>query len=85
MYVFFSGVAAAGNLIAAAFFLRFWSQSRETLFLFFAGAFGLFSITPILNGLLQIPQDQQSEFFLFRLAGFLLIIAGIGWTNLRRR
>jgi hypothetical protein len=85
MYTFFSGVTATGNLIAAAFFLRFWSQSREGLFLFFAGAFALFAVTPILIGLLNIPQTQQSEFFLFRLAGFVLIIIGIAWTNVRKR
>lgn len=84
IYAYLSGVSAALALIAALFFLKFWTRTREVLFLFFAGAFVLLSISPTLVGL-HANEPEEGWEFTFRLAAFLLIIAGIVWTNIRRR
>lgn len=84
IYSFLGGVVTALAVTAALFFLKFWKQTRETLFLFFSGAFVLLSISPALIGLQPDESDEGWE-FTFRLAAFLLIILGTVWTNTRRR
>lgn len=77
---FFAGIATAGSLLAALFFLRFWQRSRDNLFLNFCFAFLLLacnSIAPLMLGTLN---DQQPAVYLFRLAAFALII----WAVLRK-
>jgi Family of unknown function (DUF5985) len=84
MYDFFSGVAAAGCLTVACFFLRFWNRTRDELLLIFSAAFAVFSITPILSGLFHISEQEQVWAYVPRLGGFILIAGGILWANLRR-
>lgn len=77
---FFAGIATAGSLLVALFFLRFWQRSRDKLFLCFCFAFLLLacnSIAPLMLGTLN---DQQPAVYLFRLAAFALII----WAILRK-
>lgn len=72
-----SGLLAAGYAVAGLFFLRFYRDTRDRLFLFFAVAFGLLTIQRI-----TIPWAAQHEqgttiFYLLRLAAFLIILAAI--------
>ncbi len=39
------GAAATASLVAALFFLRFWRQSRDSLFLWFSVAFAIDALT----------------------------------------
>jgi len=78
---FISGMEAMGFLIVGLFFLRFWRRTRDGLFRIFAFAFWLlaadfaaFPLTGIVRG--------QGLFYLFRLAAFILIIAGILGKNM---
>jgi NAD/NADP transhydrogenase beta subunit len=84
---FLGGLIAMGHLVAAAFFLRFWRRTRDGLFLAFSAAFALMSLNQALVILLQVPREDQSLFFLLRLAAFSLIIGAILVKNLggRRR
>ena len=84
VYIFFSGVTAAGFLVAAAFFVRYWSRTREPLLGIFAAAFALIGLNNAIIGLADIPREEQSTVYLVRLLAFVLIIIGIIWTNLRR-
>ena len=84
-YIFFSGVTSAGFLVAAIFFARYWSRSREPLLGVFAAAFALISLNNAIIGLADIPREEQSLVYLVRLSAFVLIIIGIIWTNLRSR
>lgn len=74
---FAAGLIVMGYAVAALFFLKFWSQTRDLLFLAFAGAFGLMSLNQGLVVLLAIPKEEQSPFYLLRLLAFVLIIAAI--------
>ena len=69
--------------VAGLFFLRFWRTSRDRLFLFFALAFLVLGLTWI--GQLYVhPRVENRHFiYLFRLAAFGLIIAGIVDKNRR--
>ena len=44
LVLFLSGVLTAGYLVVAAFFLRFWRQTRDRFFLSFSIAFALLAI-----------------------------------------
>ena len=74
---FLSGLIVALAIVAALAFLRFWRQSRDRLFGFFAGAFVLYGINHVL--LTFNPRDSEIRPYLYlvRLAAFVLIIIGI--------
>lgn len=74
---FMGGALTAGYAIAAIFFLKFWARTRDVLFLVFAAAFVMFAINQAIPVLLGIPQEDQSPAYLFRLAGFVLIIIAV--------
>ena len=82
---FLAGLVAMGQLVAAVFFLRFWSRTRDPLFLAFAAAFALMALNQALVALLGVPREEQSAFYLLRLAAFLMIIAAIVTKNVRSR
>ena len=78
---FFSGFIAAGYFVATLFFLKFWRRTGQGLFLWFALAFAVLGSQPAIVGALSLGNDQESELFLLRLAGFLLIIVGVIVAN----
>lgn len=72
-----SGAIILGYAIAALFFFRFWRRTTDGLFLAFAAAFVLLAAAPLLVLILDVPREEQSPFFLLRLAAFSLIILAI--------
>jgi hypothetical protein len=79
-----AGAIATGFLIAGLFFLKFWSRTRDSLFLAFAAAFGLLAVGNALPVLLGAPHEERSGLYLIRLAAFVLIIVAVLAKNLRR-
>jgi hypothetical protein len=79
------GLITMGYAIAGLFFLRFWSRTRDLLFMAFAVAFWLLALNQALVALSEAPREEQTWFYLLRLAAFLLIIAAIVGKNLRAR
>jgi uncharacterized protein DUF5985 len=79
------GAAAMASLVAALFFLRFWRQSRDSLFLWFSVAFGLDAATRLLLGLGHISNEQEPLFYLARLATFCIILIAIVQKNWPRK
>jgi len=82
---FFSGAIALGFLVCAAFFLRFWSRTRDSFFAVFAVAFFLLSLNQTLGTLLGLPIEERSWLYLLRLAAFLMIIIAIVGKNVSKR
>jgi hypothetical protein len=74
---FLSGMITCGFLTATLFFARFWSRTRDGLFLAFAAAFALLGLGQALLTLSGIPVEERSPLYLLRLAAFLLIIVAI--------
>ena len=72
-----SGALAAGFFITALHFGRFWRQSRDRLFLLFAGAFILLALNATALGLSTPQGDLRVLVYGLRLAAFLLIIYAI--------
>ena len=77
LYTFFSGVVAAGFIVAGLFFLRFWRRTGDSLFLSFALAFWLFGLGQSVLALSGVPAEERSWIYLIRLTGFALILTAI--------
>jgi hypothetical protein len=80
MNEFLRGAVAVCCLIAAVFFLRFWTLSRDRLLLFFSVAFGIFAINWLL---LTIGGPIAEHLYVLRLLTFGLIAFGILDKNYR--
>lgn len=78
--VFLTGVLAMGFGVVATFFFRFWRESHDRLFAFFAFGFTLLGIE---RALLTWVQPVEILYVL-RLIAFLLIAAAIIEKNRSR-
>jgi hypothetical protein len=75
------GAAATASGVVALFFLRFWRQTRDSLFLWFAIAFATDSATRLLEGLSPISDEREPLLYVPRLVTFALIIVAIIQKN----
>jgi hypothetical protein len=71
------GMIAMASLTATLFFLKFWRQTRDSLFLFFALAFALDAVVRLLLGLTNVSAEMEPFFYVARLVSFALIIVAI--------
>lgn len=78
---FLYGAVTFGFLIAALFFLRFWTRTRDGLFLAFSVAFLLLGAVQAILALGDIPVEERSWVYTIRLAAFLLILLAIARKN----
>ena len=81
LYDFLSGAAAFGFLACGLFFLRFWSRTRDQLFLAFSLSFALLGFGQTVVALAQIPNEEKCALYLIRLLAFLLILGAIFRKN----
>ena len=75
--VFVGGLLAAGYLVAAVFFLRFWRESGDRLFAMFAAAFVLLTLQRVLLALQVSLMEDEVWSYVIRLVAFLLILFAI--------
>lgn len=85
MEQFLRGIAAAGCLVVALFFLRFFRRSHDRLFLFFSVAFALLAADRVVLALVREHELPTEIPFWIRAFGYLVIIAGIVDKNLAGR
>jgi uncharacterized membrane protein HdeD (DUF308 family) len=71
------GAVAMASGIAALFFLRFWRQTRDSFFLFFAAAFAIDALARFVLGFAELPEETQPLVYGARLITFGLIIIAI--------
>jgi hypothetical protein len=81
--VFVLGTIAMGSLIAALFFTRFYRETRDPLFLFFASAFGLEGFNRTLLAFSPTPNEADPRLYLLRAFAYSLILIGIYRKNRR--
>lgn len=81
---FLLGAIAMGSLAAALFFFRFWSETRDPLFMTFGVAFGLETVNRSLLAFQVDASEGQTAIYLIRLAAYTMIIVGIVAKNLKR-
>jgi uncharacterized membrane protein HdeD (DUF308 family) len=80
---FLLGVIATASLAAGGFFLKFWRQTRDVLFLAFGSAFIIEGINRTSVLFLERPHEGHPSLYVVRLLAFLLILAAI--VNKNRR
>ena len=73
IHSFLTGVATMGFLVATTFFVRFWRETRDRLFLLFAIAFGALALNRALLALLDPDRESQPYLYLIRLGAFVVI------------
>ena len=78
-----SGVLAAGFVVAALYFARFWTQSRDRLFFFFSTSFVLLGVSAFALGLSTPQGDVRVIVYGLRLVAFLLLLYAIYDKNRR--
>ena len=75
------GAIAMASFVAGLFFLRFWRQTRDRFFLFFAVSFFLEGVNRVALALSEHPSDGAPVFYGVRLVAFLLILITIADKN----
>lgn len=78
---FLLGIIVTASLIASAFFLKFWKQTRDPLFLSFAAAFAVESLNRAMFLVIDNPSDGNAAIYSIRLLSYLLILAAIVQKN----
>ena len=78
------GAISSASLIAAVFFLRFWRDTRDIVFLAFAAFFGIEAIERTLLTFLAHPNEGRPAFYVVRLVALLFILTAILKKNLGR-
>lgn len=70
-----------GFAVAGLFFFRFWRDTLDRLFLFFALSFWLQAMTRVALSLVGQP-DERAYWYLVRLVAFLLLAVAIAMKNM---
>lgn len=83
MEEFFMGAIAMASVVAALFFLRFWRDTGDRLFLIFAAAFLLLAVTRLGLAMSQVQQEGHTHWYWVRLVAFVLILLAIVDKNRR--
>lgn len=77
-----AGAVSMGSLIIALFFLRFWHNSRDRFFLYFALSFGIEGVHRFVSALDPQASESSPVHYLIRLAAYVLILWAIIEKNL---
>jgi len=84
MTLFIDGALAAISATVAIFFLKFFRDTKDRLFAFFAAAFAVLAADWVAHATVIPRHESQHYLFLIRLVAFVLIIAGIVDKNRSR-
>jgi uncharacterized membrane protein HdeD (DUF308 family) len=71
------GAIAMACLVAGAFFLRFWQQTHDRFFAFFAASFFVEAANRAALAVSPTPNDGLPVIYFIRLISFLLILLAI--------
>jgi uncharacterized membrane protein HdeD (DUF308 family) len=80
-----TGAIAMASLIIALFFLRFWRNTRDRFFLWFALSFGIEGAHRIVSTLTYQENEDSPLHYLVRLLAYGLILWAILEKNLPAR
>lgn len=78
-----SGAIIMAAMTIALFFLRFWRQTRDRFFLYFALAFVLEAAQRLLSASYPFSNPDVPVYYLLRLAAYGLILVAILGKNRR--
>ena len=81
---FLGGLITMAFVVVGLFFVKFWTQTRDTLFIAFAIAFWLLALNQALVALSAVPREERSWIYLLRVAAFVVIAIAIVQKNTGR-
>ena len=84
MFEFLAGASVLASAAIALFFLRFWRDTGDRLFLIFALAFAVFAVNRVMLSVLDDEGEAQTAVYLARAVTFGLIALGIADKKLAR-
>ena len=84
MQQFLTGASAMACWVAMLFFLRFWRESGDRLFVMFSVAFLLLGLTRLGLAVSFEPSEEHTYLYWVRLAAFVLILVAIVDKNRRK-
>jgi hypothetical protein len=79
---FLLGIIVTASLTAGLFFLKFWKQTRDHLFLAFAVAFLLEGVNRTAFLFLTAPNEGTPSIYVVRLIAFAVVLAGIVYKRI---
>jgi hypothetical protein len=82
---FLAGATVLGFALAGLFFLRFWTRTRDELFLAFTVSFWLLGISQALLTFSNAPAEERTPLYLLRLAAFMLILFAVWRKNAKAK
>jgi uncharacterized membrane protein HdeD (DUF308 family) len=78
------GAISMASLIAGLFFLRFWKDTGDRFFLFFAVSFLIEGVNRAALGFSNDPNEGRPFFYFVRFLSFLLILIAIVQKNMNK-
>ena len=72
-----NGAVAMASFVAVLFFLRFWRQTQDSFFLFFAFAFAVDAAMRLVLGLGHLSEETEPLIYIARALSFASIIIAI--------
>jgi len=81
----FTGAICMGSLLIALFFLRFWRDSGDRFFLYFAASFLIEGLHRLYSALHDAGGEDSPLHYLIRLLAYGLILWAILEKNLPQR
>ena len=82
---FLAGATVMGFGLAGLFFLRFWTRTRDQLFLAFTVSFWLLGVSQALLAFSVVPAEERTPLYLLRLAAFMLILLAVWRKNAKAK
>ena len=83
--IFLWGAIATGSLVIGLFFLRFWRETRDALFLRFALAFWVLAANWTALALTPRADETREYYYVLRIVAFGLILWAIIAKNRQQR
>jgi hypothetical protein len=81
---FLLGIIVTASLVAGSYFLKFWIQTRDPLFLGFGAAFIIEGLNRTSFLFIGSPTGDNPVIYSIRLLSYLLILVAIAYKNRRR-
>jgi hypothetical protein len=78
---FVLGAIAMASLAVSLFFVRFYRETRDPIFLFFAAAFGVEAINRTVLAFQAAPNEASPYLYIMRAFAYSLILVGIYRKN----
>jgi uncharacterized membrane protein HdeD (DUF308 family) len=79
------GAISMASLVAGLFFLRFWNDTGDRFFLFFAVSFFVEGLNRFALALTSNPNEDQPLIYFVRFLSFLIILIAIADKNISKK